>query len=245
MTKTPDQTLDLRGLKCPLPVLRTRKALGAMRGGEVLSVECTDPMAVLDIPHMVHETGNVLCAQSNADGVIRFTIEKAIAPRLAAISFEKRENVDALIAAFIQKREAEGRRVVGVVQFSDEEGCDDCGITARDLVSGEEVALFQDLGKDSEGCRLDASALARVSVLVRASLDSKPDLVIINRFGKMESEGSGLKDEIADAVASGVPTLVPVPKRFMSAWSDFAGPLATPLPMDAQALEDWWTQVSA
>ncbi len=52
--------LDLRGLKCPLPVLRTRKALSAMPPGARLTVVATDPMAAIDIPHMCHEDGHEL-----------------------------------------------------------------------------------------------------------------------------------------------------------------------------------------
>lgn len=70
------QTLDLRGLKCPMPVLRARKALAAMRPGALLIVEATDPMSTIDIPHMVHETRNALIAQTSDHGVMRFEIRK-------------------------------------------------------------------------------------------------------------------------------------------------------------------------
>lgn len=52
--------LDLAGLKCPLPALKTRKALGAIRPGDRLEVHCTDPLASVDIPHLVSETGDRL-----------------------------------------------------------------------------------------------------------------------------------------------------------------------------------------
>jgi tRNA 2-thiouridine synthesizing protein A len=55
-----EKTLDLRGLKCPLPALRTRKALAGMRPGDLLIVECTDPLAGIDIPNLVRETGDKL-----------------------------------------------------------------------------------------------------------------------------------------------------------------------------------------
>ena len=55
-----EKTLNLRGLKCPLPALRTKKALGGMAAGDVLVVECTDPLAGIDIPNLVRETGDVL-----------------------------------------------------------------------------------------------------------------------------------------------------------------------------------------
>jgi tRNA 2-thiouridine synthesizing protein A len=69
--------LDLKGLKCPLPVLKTRKALMAMQRGERLLVTCTDAMAVIDIPHLVRENGDRLEEQAHADGVYSFSILKS------------------------------------------------------------------------------------------------------------------------------------------------------------------------
>jgi tRNA 2-thiouridine synthesizing protein A len=71
-----DATLDLEGLKCPLPVLRTRKALGRIAPGSRLVVRCTDPMAVIDIPHLCQETGNALEDHREAGGVHVFTIRR-------------------------------------------------------------------------------------------------------------------------------------------------------------------------
>ena len=48
-----EKTFDLRGLKCPLPVLRTRKALAGMALGDILIVACTDPLARIDIPNLL------------------------------------------------------------------------------------------------------------------------------------------------------------------------------------------------
>lgn len=69
--------LNLRGLKCPLPALKTRKALRGLAAGDVLVVECTDPLAVIDIPNMARETGDALEGQSEAAGVLTFRIRKA------------------------------------------------------------------------------------------------------------------------------------------------------------------------
>jgi tRNA 2-thiouridine synthesizing protein A len=68
--------LDLRGLKCPLPVLRTKKALPRLAQGETLVVACTDPMSVIDIPHLVQQSGAVLVAQQRAGDVLTFHIQK-------------------------------------------------------------------------------------------------------------------------------------------------------------------------
>jgi tRNA 2-thiouridine synthesizing protein A len=52
--------LNLRGLKCPLPALKARKALARLAAGDVLVLECTDPLSEIDIPNLVRETGDLL-----------------------------------------------------------------------------------------------------------------------------------------------------------------------------------------
>ena len=72
--------LDLSGLKCPLPVLRTRKALLAMTPGQRLRVICTDPLAGIDVPNLIRETGDVLEEQNQDQTRISFLIHKAEQP---------------------------------------------------------------------------------------------------------------------------------------------------------------------
>lgn len=67
---------DLRGLNCPLPVLKTRKRLQSMRVGERLTVETTDPLAAIDIPAFCQEDGHTLVESTAVDGGHRFVIEK-------------------------------------------------------------------------------------------------------------------------------------------------------------------------
>lgn len=69
--------LDLSGLKCPLPALRTAKALKGLSAGALLSVTCTDPMAAIDIPNLLRETGDELAGERQLDGKITFDIRKA------------------------------------------------------------------------------------------------------------------------------------------------------------------------
>ena len=52
--------VNMRGLKCPLPALKTRKLLAKMAPGEVLVIECTDPLTTIDIPNLLRETGDSL-----------------------------------------------------------------------------------------------------------------------------------------------------------------------------------------
>ena len=72
----PEKTMDLRGLKCPLPALRTKKALSGMASGEILVVECTDPLAAVDIPNLINQTGDVLESTTREKKVLTFRIRK-------------------------------------------------------------------------------------------------------------------------------------------------------------------------
>ena len=73
MAKT---SLNLRGLKCPLPALKTRKALTRLASGDELVVECTDPLAGVDIPNLLRETGDALLATQKKPDLIVFRIRK-------------------------------------------------------------------------------------------------------------------------------------------------------------------------
>jgi tRNA 2-thiouridine synthesizing protein A len=72
----PSASLDLRGLNCPLPVLRTRKMLARLAHGDCLIVECTDPLAAIDIPHLLRETGDTLERQETVNGLFIFHIKR-------------------------------------------------------------------------------------------------------------------------------------------------------------------------
>ncbi len=71
-----EKTINLRGLKCPLPALRARKALTALAPGDLLIAECTDPLTAIDIPNLLNQTGDRLEASSHDGGVLVFRIRK-------------------------------------------------------------------------------------------------------------------------------------------------------------------------
>jgi tRNA 2-thiouridine synthesizing protein A len=73
---TPPVRLDLKGLKCPLPALRARKALRQAAPGQRFIVECTDPLSTIDIPNLLRETGDELEAQESAEGLLTFRIRR-------------------------------------------------------------------------------------------------------------------------------------------------------------------------
>jgi tRNA 2-thiouridine synthesizing protein A len=73
MTET---TLNLRGLKCPLPALRVKKALSQAAPGAVFIVECTDPLAAVDIPNLLNQTGDTLEATHKDKKLLTFRVRK-------------------------------------------------------------------------------------------------------------------------------------------------------------------------
>ena len=68
--------LDLSGLKCPLPALKTRKALKTVSRGDFLEVICTDPLSVIDIPNLIRETGDKIEIAERSEDRVIFMIEK-------------------------------------------------------------------------------------------------------------------------------------------------------------------------
>jgi tRNA 2-thiouridine synthesizing protein A len=71
-----DDLLDLRGLKCPLPAMKTRQALGRLPAGATLTVLASDPMSAIDIPHAVAAAGGQMLAQGRDGSALSFRIRK-------------------------------------------------------------------------------------------------------------------------------------------------------------------------
>jgi tRNA 2-thiouridine synthesizing protein A len=71
-----DIVLDLRGLRCPQPVLRAAKAMRKVPIGGTLVLECTDPLTVIDVPHFVNQTGHALTGQDQLGELYVFRILK-------------------------------------------------------------------------------------------------------------------------------------------------------------------------
>ena len=74
-----DHTLDAKGLNCPLPILKARKALKDVGAGETLEILSTDPGSVADFEAFCRQTGNELLESSNDDSVFRFLIKRPAA----------------------------------------------------------------------------------------------------------------------------------------------------------------------
>lgn len=71
-----DRELDVKGLNCPLPILRTKKTLAEMETGQVLRVQATDPGSLKDFPAFAKQTGNELVGHSEENKVFEYYLKR-------------------------------------------------------------------------------------------------------------------------------------------------------------------------
>nr|AWL98755.1 molybdenum ABC transporter ATP-binding protein [Bradyrhizobium amphicarpaeae] len=166
--------------------------------------------------------------------------------RVAAILYGPQDDVDSLLADFAQDLVRSGERIGGVVQrnVKDGGGCQ-VGMQAIDLMTGAEISICQPLGRGAMACKLDAAGLAEAAVAVTRAIAANIDLIVINKFSKQEAAGEGLRDELAAAIAAGIPVLTAVPEKCLDAWTDFSGGIGTSLLCERDVIAGWWQDLSS
>ena len=157
---------------------------------------------------------------------------------LAAIQYEAGFPIDEFMAAAAATLRSEGMRVGGAVQLN--AGGTACSaMTLQDLATGERFGISQQLGSQASGCRLDPRGLAGATARLDASVTDALDLLVVNKFGKAEADGGGLRSVLARAMDCGIPVLTAVRSPYAEAWLAFHGGLATDLvPSRAAALDE-------
>jgi nucleoside-triphosphatase THEP1 len=169
-----------------------------------------------------------------------YELSSGYARPVAAIVYANEVYPDALFKILVQRCRARGVTLAGVLQHQAFVGGDRrCDVILEDLATGHRTALFENRGAGARGCRLDEAALAEATARVEGSFEQVPDLLVLNKFGKVECEGGGLRDLIASAIDRGIPVIIGVPERNLDAWRDFAGEFAAELPDDAGRIGKW------
>jgi hypothetical protein len=163
---------------------------------------------------------------------------------LGYIDTPERGETDRILTRVATQLAARGARLAGVVQSNTQ--CGDsalCDMDVQVLPGGPLIRISQSLGAGSRGCRLDPMALEQAVGLVAESLagkgEAKPELLIVNKFGKHEAEGRGFRPLIGEAMMAGIPVLTSVNRGNSAAFLEFVGEFATHLPNDVAALVDW------
>jgi nucleoside-triphosphatase THEP1 len=173
--------------------------------------------------------------------------EAAVAPvrSVAAVVYPNEVYPNAVFQHLVARCRARGVSLAGVLQHP---ACDDpgrhCDVILEDLTSGHRTVLYEERGALARGCRLDQSALAEATARVEGNLETAPDLLVLNKFGKVECEGGGLRDLIASAMDRDMAVIIGVPARNLEAWRAFTGEFAVELPPDAAQIERWLDAVA-
>lgn len=159
---------------------------------------------------------------------------------LGAVVYDDGLAADDLLGQVAAALSAEGRRLGGVVQSSVRRpGRRKCDMYLRNLVSGEEILISVDRGNEARGCRLDADAFAHVSSWGEQALAEGVDLLVVNKFGKEEAQGRGLRALIAEALLAGTPVVLGVSTLNLPDLEAFAGEEAARLPPEREAILAW------
>ena len=159
---------------------------------------------------------------------------------LAYVTVTGRGAADRLLDGIATTLMARGVRLAGVVQRNIEtDPGRPCDMELHLLDGGQAMRISQRLGGMARGCRLDTGALESCAALAERALERAPDLVIVNKYGKQESQGRGFRPLIGTALASGIPVLTAVGPQNMAAFEAFAGGLADPLPPCRDAIVEW------
>jgi nucleoside-triphosphatase THEP1 len=165
---------------------------------------------------------------------------------IGAVLAQRCVDAEPLFAELVSSLQRRGVRLGGVQQINvHREGYCRCDMKLKDLSNGEVVCISEDRGPEARGCRLDWNALAEATERVVRSIRAGVDLVVINKFGKAESEGAGMRDAIEQALEYEVPVLICANAEHHANLLSFTGELAVTLTLSGPDIETWLDAVLA
>jgi hypothetical protein len=147
--------------------------------------------------------------------------------------------IQALLAEMVAGWQAAGTRIAGVMAES--HGLPDrvCGAgILREIATGKPHPIYIDTPLSRNSCHLDAGGVADACAAVVNQIPTC-DLVVLNKFGKLEEMGEGLAPAFRAAIAAGKPVLTTVSGKHVNAWRELA-PNPVILAADREALQKWW-----
>lgn len=163
------------------------------------------------------------------------------AGKMAAIVGSDGAAVQETLAEIVADWRAAGVRIAGVL--AEPHGLPDrvCGAGfLRDIASGNPYPIYLDSPQSRGSCHLDAAGVARACASVLSQIATS-DLIVLNKFGKLEATGQGLAPAFKAAMAAGKPLLTAASRNHLDAWRALA-PGAAVLPADKVSLRAWWLE---
>jgi hypothetical protein len=142
-----------------------------------------------------------------------------------------------MVVSDLKKQGIEVGGVLQEIEAGKEPNC--ARLNVVDIRTGATASITQDRGKDAQGCKLDPRGLADISHCITDAIEAGVALIVVNKFGRAESEGGGLLSCIADSVSVGIPILTSVREPYIDAWRSFHGGLAIELLPNKKTIVDW------
>jgi len=149
-------------------------------------------------------------------------------PPVTSVRYRHGEDALATLDAIVEDARAAGLRVAGALQRdAPVPGHRRCGMQLEDLGTGRRFPIARDRGRQARGCHLDLGLLAEAEVAILSDIAANgADLVVLNKFGKSEAMGGGLRAVVVAALEAGIPAVVGVPLVNLEAWQAFVGGLS-------------------
>lgn len=140
-----------------------------------------------------------------------------------ALVYESGADLNRWFAGLVAELRASGKSLAGLIQEDvPQEGRSRCDMVLHELATGRSISISENLGAGAISCRLSTPRLLEAAQLVEAQL-ADVDIVFLNKFGKAEAEGGGLRDLIARCIESGKSLVIGVPRSNLPAWTEFCG----------------------
>jgi len=160
----------------------------------------------------------------------------------AALVYGEGDHPDSLLFDFAMDLRRSGFRPAGVIQL--DRSCADSYLDVVVFPRESVVPVTHVNACNSMGCRLDTGQLTDIAGEIATAIETDVDLVIINRFGKLEAAGQGLIALIKQAVKADIPVLAAVPGHRFATLLKFSAGMNVRLPCDRSALDRWWRSVA-
>jgi hypothetical protein len=162
--------------------------------------------------------------------------------RLGGVIYSPQSPNPDLLSQFASNMKQRGWRVGGILQKVERDHHNHKkSLSGFDLLSETTFDLSHEKFKpDEPSCILDDARLSDASKYIEAAIQAEVDLIIIEKFGEREQQGSGLADVILKAALQGIPTLVSLPAHAIDRWNEVTGNLSTLIPHSLESLQSWW-----
>jgi hypothetical protein len=165
---------------------------------------------------------------------------------IAAMVFGWSDNPDLVLSEFVKDLQTSGKRVAGMLQLGRQADAHrDHAIQVTLLLQKKDMTLGHRVLPQPVCCGIETQSLHDLADALTADIRSGADVVVINRFGKLEVEGGGFVEAIAAAAALDIPVIVAVPESNFRSWIAYSGGMSVKLGCNRRNIESWWSSVSA